>query len=82
MYTDFIAYRNGSQGDHPNVEETKPDRMFMNLTFHNKGIEMIDLQGILHHKNVLKTIPAFVRQQEPPIVSYSYTNHIYNTMLS
>ena len=52
----------------------------MNVFFHNKGIEMVDLPKILHHKNVLKTIPAFVRQQEPPIVSYSYTKPIYNTI--
>ena len=52
--------------------EAKPDRMFMKVFFHNKGIEMIDLPRILHHKKVLKTIPAFVSQREPPIVSYSY----------
>ena len=31
---------------------------------------------------MLKTIPAFVRQQEPPIVSYSYTKPIYNTIFN
>ena len=72
LIRDFIAYRNGSQGDHPNVVETKPDRMFMKVFFHNKGIEMIDLPRILHHKKVLKIIPAFVSQREPPIVRYSY----------
>ena len=48
--------------------------------FHNKGIEMIDLPRILHHKNVLKTIPAFVSQREPPIVSYSFTKPIYTIL--
>ena len=63
---DFIAYRNGSRNGHSNVEKTKPDRMFMSVFFHNKGIEMIDLPKIL--------------QREPPIVSYSYTKPIYNIM--
>ena len=82
LLRDFIAYRNGFRGDHLNIQETKSDRMFMNVFFHNKGIEMVDLPKILHHKNVLKTIPAFVRQQEPPIVSYSYTKPIYNTIFN
>ena len=82
LLRDFIAYRNGSRGDHLNVQGNKSDRMFMNVFFHNKSIEMVDLPKILHHKDVLKTIPAFVRQQEPPIVSYSYTKPIYNTIFN
>ena len=48
LLRDFIAYRNGFRGDHLNVQGNKSDRMFMNVLFHNKGIEMVDLPKILH----------------------------------
>ena len=82
LVRDFIAYRNGSRNGQGNVEKTKPDRMFMSVFFHNKGIEMIDLPKILHNKNILKTIPSFVEQREPPIVCYSYTKPIYSTIFN
>ena len=50
------------------------DSWFLKLMFHNKGIEMIDLPGILHY--ILRTVPFFVQHIEPPIVSYSYTKSI------
>ena len=82
LVRDFIAYRNGSRNGQGNVEKTKPDRMFMSVFFHNKGIEMIDLPKILHNKFILKTIPSFVEQREPPIVCYSYTKPIYSTIFN
>ena len=51
--------------------------------FHNKGIDMIDLPGILHNKKVLlRTVPSFVQHIEPPIVSYSYTKSFRNIIFN
>ena len=57
-------------------ENKKPTRGFIKLQFSNKGIEMINLPQILNNKLVLNTIPSFLADKEPPIVSYSYTKTI------
>ena len=54
----------------------------MNILFHNKGIELTNLPRILHDKNVVGTVPLFVEHREPPIVSYKYTNTIYNSIFN
>ena len=55
---------------------------FLKLMFHNKGIDMIDLPGILHNKKFLRIVPSFVQHIEPPIVSYSYTKSIRNIIFN
>ena len=37
---------------------------------------MINLPQILNNRLVLNTIPSFLADKEPPIVSYSYTKTI------
>ena len=51
LIKDLIAFRkrNDNENIEVNVEkENKQDRGFMTIYFHNKGIEMIDLPGILN----------------------------------
>ena len=50
--------------------------------FHNKGIDMIDLPGILYNKKVLRTVTSFVQHIKPPIVNYSYTKSICNIIFN
>ena len=65
------------------LEEVKSnDGWFLKLIFHNKGIDMIDLPGILHNKEIVRTVPSFVQHIEPPIVSYSYTKSIRNSIFN
>ena len=43
----------------------------MNIMFHNKGMDMINLSGILNNKKVMAAVPNYLRVP-PPIVSYIY----------
>ena len=39
----------------------------MNVLFHNKGMDMIDLPRLLNCKKVIETIPRYLRG--PPLLS-------------
>ena len=47
----------------------------MNVMFHNKGMDMINLSRILNSKKVMAAVPNYLRGP-PPIVSYTYTTTI------
>ena len=47
----------------------------MNVMFHNKGMDMINLTRILNSKKVMVAVPNYLRGP-PPIVSYTYTRTI------
>ena len=47
----------------------------MNVMFHNKGMDMINLSRILNSKKVMAAVPNYLRGP-PPIVSYMYTRTI------
>ena len=47
----------------------------MNIMFHNKGMDMINLWRILNSKKVMMAVPKYLRGP-PPIVSYTYTRTI------
>ena len=47
----------------------------MNVMFHNKGMDMINLLRILNSKKVMAAVPNYLRGP-PPIVSYTYTRTI------
>ena len=48
---------------------------YMNLMFHNKGMDMINFPRILNSKKVMAAVPNYLRGP-PPIVSYTYTRTI------
>ena len=52
-----------------------PDK-FLHIKFANKGIDAINIDNILHHKDVTKSIPAYFKHQSAPKISYSYTRPI------
>ena len=56
--------------------KVKPVGGFMTVQYHNKGIEMIQLPKILNSKSVRDSIPHFLSNRKPPMVSYSYTRTI------
>ena len=49
--------------------------IIMNVTFHDKGMDMVDLPRILNSKKVGAAIPNYLKGP-PPIVSYTYTRTI------
>ena len=51
------------------------DRQYMNVTFHDKGMDMVDLPRVLNSKKVGAAIPNYLKGP-PPIVSYTYTRTI------
>ena len=75
---DIIKYRRGDMVCHrcrDTPRQQKP-KSFIKVHFHNKGIEMINLAGILRSKVVRDTIPVFFSDKDPPVVSYKYSSTI------
>ena len=76
---DLAAYRNRVhclklQDDSAKKDKLKRD--FMNVLFHNKGLDMINLPKLLNSTVVMKSVPDFLDDPTPPIVSYTYTKTI------
>ena len=66
LIIDMVTFR---KGNNIHFSEVNKDRMFVNVKFHNKDIDMLNLPGILHNREVLKAVPTFLKYNQPPIVS-------------
>ena len=60
----------------------KPRRRFIKVFFHNKGIDNVKLTSILHNKLVRSKVPIYFQEQDPPLVSYKYTNNISRSVFN
>ena len=71
---DLIKFRLGTSQPQPSKQHTKENncKHFLKVKFHNKGIEMINLSGILRSRQVKSTIPVFFEHKEPPTVYQDY----------
>ena len=49
---------------------------FLNIYYHNKGIEMVNLPRILNSRYVRDAVPLFINNKIPPTISYRYTKTI------
>ena len=49
---------------------------FIKLDFINKDIDAVNLPSFLRSKSVTETVPAYFKEKEPPIISYTYTKTI------
>ena len=58
-----------------NGKRESTNKNYMNVMFHNKGMDMINLSRILNSKKVMAAVPNYLRGP-PPIVSYTYTRTI------
>ena len=56
--------------------------VFLHLKFANKGIDAININNILHNKNVRKTIPPYFKYQSNPKISYTYTHSIASKLFN
>ena len=55
---------------------------FIKLDFINKGIDPVNLPSILRSKSVIETVSTYFKENEPPIISFTYiktiTSKIFN----
>ena len=72
---DLIAFRKKASCIDMN-KKSEAASGFMKVYYHNKGIEMLHLPRILNSKIVKDTVPMFLNNRKPPMVSYTYTNTI------
>ena len=63
------------------LSNDSPDR-FLHLKFANKGIDAININNILHNKNVRRTIPPYFKYQSNPKISYTYTRSIASKLFN
>ena len=61
-------------------EKTKRD--FYHLPFIDKGLDFINLSGILRSKEVMSKIPVYFQNKEPPIIGYKYNLSIANKLFN
>ena len=64
------------------VYTAKPRKRFIKIYFHNKGIDKVNLTNILHNKLVKSKVPVYFQEQDPPLVSYKYTNTISRSVFN
>ena len=62
-----------------NSHRESTNKKYMNVMFHNKGVDMINLSRILNSKKVMAAVTNYLRGP-PPIVSYT-NNSRYNRKL-
>ena len=60
----------------PVSPEETPTRDYLKLDFRNKDLDAVNISNILNHKKVTSTIPAYFKNQSPPVISYSYSSPI------
>ena len=61
---------------HSDLLSTGAKTHFIKLDFINKGIDAVNLPSILRSKSVTETVPTYFKENEPPIISYTYTKTI------
>ena len=75
LIRDLVSYRNRVSFDSQDSSLNNNNRGFMNIYFHNKGIDMVNLPSILHSRQVNATVPSSLGYVAP-IVSYTYPRTI------
>ena len=55
---------------------------FMKIKFLNKAVDAINLPVLLRSASVTDKIPAFLKDKEPPIVSYEYTSTVASKLFN
>ena len=63
------------------VPVEKP-KYFMKIEYLHKGIDAINLPGLLRFKLVTDKVPLYFKNREPPIISYQYTNTVASKLFN
>ena len=62
--------------------EVNHKRLFIEISFINKGIEFIDLHSIFKDNSVISSIPNYFNNSETPIICYKYNKPIRSTLFN
>ena len=78
LIKDIIAFKKrASPIETNNVDKpSKNTSGFLNICYHNKGIEMVNIPRILNSRYVRDAVPQFINDRVPPTISYKYTKAI------
>ena len=57
-------------------------RYFLKLKFLNKGIDAINLASVFRDKSATDQVPEYFKGQDPPMITYEYTNTIAGKILN
>ena len=78
LIKDMIAFKKGALPIETNDVDklSKKASGFLNICYHNKGIEMINVPRILNSRYVRDAVPQFINNRVPPTISYKYTKAI------
>ena len=84
MYEDALLTRCYTQHAlRPFIDaEIKHQRHSIKIPFINKGMDFIDLPSIFQDKSVTSSIPGYLRNSEPPIISFKYNKPIRHTIFN
>ena len=63
------------------TSNTKLQRRFIKIYFQSKGINNVNLINIFHNKLVKSKVPIYFQEQDPPLVSFQYTQNILGVCL-
>ena len=58
------------------VTKTVNKRAYFHINFRDKGLDYINLSGILRSKNILDKIPVYFTEKEPPIIGYKFNKSV------
>ena len=58
------------------ISTTAKKREFFHINFRDKGLDHINLSGILRSKSVMDKIPVYFSEKEPPIIGYRFNKSI------
>ena len=75
---DIITATSNLRLFNPVKETAKEKRDFRHLHFKDKGIDFINIAGILRSKQVNSNIPVYFQNKEPPIIGYKLNPSIAN----
>ena len=83
LVTDLIMYRRRLHVTSGDLGKDKKHKSaFLNIYFHNKGIEMINIPSILCSNKVVRAFSPFLPPYMPPMVCFSYTKPISATIFN
>ena len=64
------------------VQIKKKNKEFFHLLFRDKGLDFINLSGILHSLSVQDKIPVYFTEKDPPILGYRFNKSLAGKILN
>ena len=64
------------------VQIRKINKEFFHLPFRDKGLDFINLSGIMRSHSVLEKIPLYFTEKEPPIIGYKFNKSLAGKVLN